>query len=338
VRLADSDRPARAEAPGVGRRAARVIAYLLLGALATSLAAVSWLRARDPLAALPHDDPARLTVAEEWPERWEGRTLLHVALDGPSVGRAQFVVSLPDPMPRERIPVVVVLGGLSGGSNSIREISGVTGDPGPSAFVGYDWPLPSREPSVAEIVLRLLAFRRGVLSVPGQVDGILAWTARQPWADPDRLSLLGFSLGAFVVPASQRLAEQRGATVGWTVLGYSGAPIGDVIAGHPKAGPAWLRPILGAGAGLLLRPVEPSLHLPHLRGRFLVLDAATDRLIAPAAARRLVELTPQPRTVLLIKGDHMGVGPDRWKVLGRVVDATRSWLVEQGAIEPTHHG
>jgi hypothetical protein len=315
-------------------RAARVVAFLLLAVLATSLAAVAWLRARDPLAGLPHDDPSALTVAEEWPEQWEGRTLLHVALDGAAIGRVQFVVSLPDPMPQGRIPVVVVLGGLGGGSNSIREISAVTGDPGPSAFVGYDWPLPTREPSVAEIVLRLLAFRRGVLSVPGQADAILAWAARQPWADPDRLSLLGFSLGAFVVPASQRLAELRGQTVGWTVLGYSGAPISEVIAGHPKAGPAWLRPILGAGAELLLRPVEPSLHLPHLRGRFLVLRAADDRLIVPAAAQRLIELTPQPRTVVLIQGDHMGVGPEKWKVLARVIDATRSWLVEQGAIDP----
>jgi hypothetical protein len=239
-------------------------------------------------------------------------------------------------MPRGRIPVVVILGGLAGGSSSVREISAVSGDPGPSALIGYDWPLPTREPSVADIVLRLPAFRRGVLSVPGQVDAILAWASGRPWADPDRVSLLGFSLGAFVVPASQRLAERRGATVGWTVLGYSGAPIGEVIAGHPNAGPAWLRPILGAGAGLLLRPLEPSLHLPHLRGRFLVLGAADDRFIAPAAAHRLAELTPQPRKVVLIEGDHMGVGPDRWKILARVVDATRSWLIEQGAIESTH--
>jgi dienelactone hydrolase len=274
-------------------------------------------------------------VVEERPERWEGRTLLHVALHGDAVGRVRFVVSLPDPMPSGRIPVVVVLGGLGGGSNAVRDLSSVAGDPGPTAFVGYDWPLPEREPSVAEIVLRLAAFRRGVLSVPGQVDAIVAWASGRPWADPHRVSLLGFSLGTFVVPASQRLLEQRGATVGWTVLAYAGAPIGDVIAGHPRAGPAWLRPILGAGADLLLRPIEPSFHLPHLRGRFLVLGAATDRLIAPEAAQRLAQLTPEPRTVVLIQGDHMGVGPDRWKLLARVIEVTRSWLVEQGAIEPT---
>jgi hypothetical protein len=309
-------------------------ATLSLGVVAALIAGVAYLRTIDPLAALPRDDPSRLSTVEQWRERWQGRTLLHVALDGEAVGRVRFVVSLPEPMPGGRLPLVVVLGGLSGGSSSIREISAVAGDPGPSAFVGYDWPLPAREPGLAEIALRLREFRRGVLTVPGQVDAILAWASRQAWVDPSRVSLLGFSLGAFVVPASQRLALLRGAAVGWTVLGYGGAPIGEVIAGHPKAGPAWLRPLLGAGADLLLRPVEPSLHLPHLRGRFLVLGAADDRLVAPRAAQRLAELTPEPRTVVRIEGDHMGRGPDRWKLLARVIGVSRAWLVEQGAIEP----
>jgi len=320
------------------RRARIVTAWVLVAALGAGIVAATWLRTRDPLAALPREDPAKVAVAEEWSERWEGRTLLHVALDGGPVGRARIVVSLPDPMPRERVPVIVVLGGLRGGSDAIREIVRVAGDPGPSALIGYDWPLPAREPSLAEIVRRLPEYRRDVLTVPGQVDAILAWASRRPWADPSRMSLLGFSLGALVLPASQRLAELRGATVGWTVLGYGGAPIGDVIAGHPHAGPAWLRPLLGAAAGLLLRPVEPSLHLPHLHGRFLVVGGASDQLIDPAAARRMVELTPEPRTVVLLEGEHVGVGPDERKLLARVIEVTRTWLVEAGAIEPAPPG
>ena len=316
------------------RRVRMVTAWLLVAVLAAGIVAATWLRTRDPLAALPREDPAKVAVAEEWSERWEGRTLLHVALDGGPVGRARIVVSLPDPMPRERVPVIVVLGGLRGGSDAIREIVRVAGDPGPSAFIGYDWPLPEREPSLAEIVRRLPEYRRDVLTVPGQVDAILAWASRQPWVDAKRVSLLGFSLGAFVAPAAQRLAQQRGAQVGWTILGYAGAPIGDVIAGHPDAGPPWLRPILGAAADLLLRPVEPSLHLPYLRGRFLVLGATGDRLVAPAAARRLAELTPEPRTVVVVEGDHLGVGADRSKLLRHVIEVSRAWLAEKGAIEP----
>ena len=307
---------------------------MLLALVVAGGAAAVWLGRQDPLSALPRaSEPA--TVVEEWREPWAGRTLLHVVLDGRAIGRVRFVVSLPEPMPRGRVPLVIVLGGLGGGSESIRDLSRVAGDPGPNAFVGYDWPLPSREPGIAEILWRLPEFRRDVLVVPAQVDAILAWASRQRWTDGDRVSLLGISLGAFVVPAAQRIAQERGARVEWTVLGYGGAPIGAVIAGHPGAGPAWFRALLGAGADLLLRPVEPSYYLPLLQGRFLVLGGAHDRLIAPAAAEHLAALTPEPRTIVRIEGDHMGVGPDKWKLLGRVIDVTRAWLLEQGAIEPT---
>jgi hypothetical protein len=80
--------------------------------------------------------------------------------------------------------------------------------------------------------------------------------------------------------------------------------------------------------------VEPSEHLPRLRGRFLVLRGGRDRLIAPAAADRLAELTPEPRTVIVIEGDHMGLGPGRKKLLAQVIAVSRAWMVEHGAIAP----
>jgi hypothetical protein len=315
-------------------RRALVITGIVLAALALGIGAgAAWLGSRDPMQSLPRAPP-EAAVSEQWNERWEGRTLVHVVLDGGAAGPVRFVVSLPDPIPARRVPLAMVLGGLRGGSQSIRQISTVAGDPGPNAFVGYDWPLPTREPSLLEIVFRLPEFRRDVLRVPGQVAAILGWASRQPWADPDRISLLGFSLGAFVVPASQRLAEERGVTVRWTLMGYGGAPLGAVVAGHPKSGPRLLRPVLGGSVNLLLRPIEPSFHLPHLRGHFLVMGAVSDRLINRAAADRLAELTPEPRTVVHVPGDHMGIGRERERLLAHVVELSRSWLLEQGAIDP----
>jgi len=308
-------------------------AVLVVVALALG-GTVAWLRVQEPLAALPHDPPSAVAEVEEWREPWQGRTLLHVLLRGAAVRDVRFVVSLPDPMPARHMPIVLVIGGLDGGTRSIRRISEVIGDPGPNAFLAYDWPLPPEEPSGLEIALHLLELRRSVLSVPGQIDAMLGWASRQRWADPDRVSLLGFSLGAFVAPAAQRVAIERGAPIHWTIIAYGGAPIGAVIAGHPAAEPAWAARVFGAGADLLLRPVEPGEHLPHLRGRFLVLRAGKDRLIAPPAADRLTELTPQPRTVVVIEGGHMGLGPNKEELLAKVVAVSRAWLVEQGAIVP----
>jgi dienelactone hydrolase len=316
------------------KRAALALAALLLAAAAGLLGVAALVRLQEPLAVLPRDAPEAVIVVEERTEPWKGRTLVHAVVRGPAVGEVRFVASLPDPLPTGRIPVALVLGGLEGGTRSIRRIAEAVGDPGPNAFVAYDWPLPHPEPSAGEIALNLARLRRAVLSVPGQVDAMLAWAARQPWADPARVSLLGFSLGAFVAPAAQRIAQERGAEVRWTVIAYGGAPIGEVIAGHPRVTPSWAARLLGGGADLLLRPVEPSEHLPRLRGRFLVLRGGRDRLIAPAAADRLAELTPEPRTVIVIEGDHMGLGPGRKKLLAQVIAVSRAWMVEHGAIAP----
>lgn len=317
------------------RRVAFVLAGAILAALAVVAAGAAWLRGQEPVAALPRQRPGELaSVVELRQERWRDRKILHVALDGGAIGRVRFVVSLPDPLPDHPVPVVIVLGGMGAGSDAIRELTEVGGDPGPNAIIGYDWPLPRRLPGLLEMALRAPALRRQALSVPGQVDALLRWASQEPWADTARVSLLGFSFGAFAAPAVQRLAEERGASVRWTVLGYSGAPIGAVIAGHPKVRPRWLASGLGSVADLLLRPVEPSFHLPHLHGHFLVVEAGSDRLIAPAAAERVRELTPQPRSVVLVEGDHMGIGPNTQGLLRQVIEVTRAWLVAQGGLDP----
>jgi dienelactone hydrolase len=229
------------------------------------------------------------------------------------------------------MPLVLVLGSLRGGSRAIRDVSDVAGDPGRNAFVGFDWPLP-RRPGARDIVLRARKLRRDALSVPGQVDAILRWAADQPWVDRERVSLLGYSFGAFVVPAAQRLVQERGFAVRATVLAYGGAPIGEVIANHPKMKKRWYGCAAGVGADLLLRPLEPSFHLPHLRGRFLLLGSKNDQLIAPDAAERMRALTPQPRTVVLVEGGHVGVGKSKRELLAKIVAISRSWLHEHGAL------
>jgi dienelactone hydrolase len=169
---------------------------------------------------------------------------------------------------------------------------------------------------------------RRAMTIPAQIQTAMAWVAAQDWADPNRVSLLGFSLGALAAPAAQRLGP---VAPGWTVLAYGGTPLGPLIAANPHLKPRWVAPILSGLADLALRPLEPGAHLPHLRGRFLVLEGRTDEFVPAAASSRFRELTPAPKRVVTFEGGHMGVGSDQIRLLERIIAESRAWLIAEGA-------
>ena len=61
-------------------------------------------------------------------------------LSSAALGDIGIIVSLPDPLPDRKLPILIVLGGLGTGENNIRYLP----DAGDNAIVGYDWPIPVR--------------------------------------------------------------------------------------------------------------------------------------------------------------------------------------------------
>ena len=303
--------------------AASVLALVL-----ASAAAVIWQLARDPFTALPRlAGEARSQAVEH--ERADGREWRRVNLEVDGPGSIRLQISLPDPLPARPLPVVFVLGGLNTGAHSIHHLP----EAGSNVLVGYDWPIPRRLPRDVGLMRALPEVFRRLLFVPGEVSAALRWIAVQPWADRERVTLVGLSLGALAAPAVQRVAAAEGVAINWTVLGYGGAPLGVLLAHHPDVRSGWLRPLLRAGADLLLRPLEPAHHLPHLQGVFFVMGGTDDVFIPEEAARRFATLTPEPKTVSWIEGAHMGVGGDREALLAEVIDRTARWLREQDALD-----
>lgn len=297
--------------------------------IGAAVLAVGWYASRDPLAALPIAESLTATAPDT--TRRSDRIVIRQILDDPSLGRIAMTVSLPESVTSSRpLPVVAVIGGLAGGAETLDYIP----EPGANALIGYDWPIPSYLPEHAGMILEAPALTRAILTVPGQIAAGIDWAARQPWADPERISLLAFSLGALAAPATQRVAAQSGRTIGWTVLAYGGAGLGDLLTHHPRLEPDWVKPMLARTADVLLGPVEPAAHLPHLAGRFLVISGETDRFVPTAAAAALETLTPHPKTIVRLPGDHMGVGPDQRVLLATIIGTSRTWLIREGAINP----
>jgi hypothetical protein len=119
----------------------RFVLALMLLVAAGAGGFVCWLELRDPLAALPRatETPVATGFAVE---PHDGRRLQHVVLDAPGVGRIGLAISLPDPLPKRPLSIVMVVGGLATGERNIRHIPGG----GDNAIVGYDWPIPTRRP------------------------------------------------------------------------------------------------------------------------------------------------------------------------------------------------
>ena len=284
---------------------------------------------RDPLAVLPAPE-MNLSAEQTDVIIQGGRRIEHITLHSAALGDISFAVNFPDPLPEQKLPVLFVLGGLKYGKENIAVLK----EMGANIIVGYDWPIPVHFPQGLSLLWQAPTLYHQLLGIPAQGVSILHWLAEQPWADASRISVLGFSLGALVVPALQNVAEKSGLNIGWMVLAYGGAPLHALFDAHPFIKPPWLHSLTSPLIALLLRPLEPSLHLPFLSGRFLILEGQSDDLI-PATARDLMrELTPQPKTVIVLEGAHIGLAARMRTQLQQVIRICTVWLSENGAINP----
>jgi len=312
----------------MGRLLIRAAMLVVIAGVALVVYIVIFLNQRDPLTDLPsprRDLPAMSTM----PVKESGRRITHVTLAGGALGDIGFVVSLPDPLPAKKIPVLVVLGGLGTGESNIRTIKNI----GANAVIGYDWLIPVRFPQGTDFLRQAPELYRDTMTIPGQIASMIEWLVVQPWADEKRIGLLGFSLGALAAPAAQNLAQHDGASIDATILAYGGAPLGALFAANPHMKPEWLRAIIGPVIGLLLRPLDPLANLPRLSGHFLVLEGRDDRLIPEAARVALRDAVPPPKDVVILGGDHMGIGPDKDALLAEIIAVSRDWLVRNGAAD-----
>lgn len=149
--------------------------------------------------------------------------------------------------------------------------------------------------SVANITQTVLDCRRAV-----------AWLESRPEVDPDKIGLVGTSLGSFVGGVAAA-AEPKIKTA---CLLLGGGGLVDAFNQHPQAGPA-----LGvlAIAGLTpdklkkqIDPVDPLTYADKLKGKkLLLIGASRDDVVPPVAMKTLWEATGKP-SVLWVDATHVG--------------------------------
>jgi len=90
--------------------------------------------------------------------------------------------------------------------------------------------------------------------------------------------------------------------------------------------------VLAPVLDFLLSPLEPTQHLSQINGHFLILQGQDDTLVPEEARRRFYEATPEPKTSVTFAGNHMSVGKEKMALLKEIIETSKKWLIENGAI------
>lgn len=135
-----------------------------------------------------------------------------------------------------------------------------------------------------------------------------AWLAARPEVDPARLGIVGTSMGS-LVGSVVAAAEPR---LKSACLLLVGGGLVDAFYDHPKAAPfRRVNELLGGSKEklkALIDPVDPLTYADRLKGKRLLLIAASrDDVVPPAAATRLWEATGKP-AILWLDATHVGAG------------------------------
>ena len=244
------------------------------------------------------------------------------------LGDINLAISFPQNYSKEVLPVLFILGGVETGLKSVKHVS----DIGNNILVGFDWPIGDNDLESKEVISNLNGLYKKIFFSPKQAAVAIEWISKQYWAE-DRITLLGFSIGSIVAPSVQRLLENRkNVKVKFTVLAYGGTNIGLLINRNPYIKPKWLKPFLGWFIQIIFNPIDPKENLPHISGNFLIINGKEDNLIPLKSSLLMQELTPLPKKIILLDGEHMGVGKQQKELLNTIIEKTRKWLVENNAI------
>ena len=311
----------------VSYKAVKVISLLLI---LLGIFSIVFQLNKNSLNALPKS--GKILDFTEGKKNYVGiRIIQQYAIDDSGLGIINIAVSFPNPMPSHPLPVLFILGGLETGFDSVQHVS----DIGDNILVGYNWPINSKLPKGISILTEFPSIYKGIYKSPGQIAKAIEWVSNQSWAEKEKISLLGFSIGAIASPAVQHIIENRGLTnIGWTVFAYGGTNIGQLVNSNPNIKPRWAKPLFGWIIQLLFNPIDPKEHLEYISGNFLLINGKDDEFIPKESSSLMQKLTPSPKNIILLDGKHMGVGEKQKELLSIIIKETRMWLKQNGAINP----
>lgn len=220
-----------------------------------------------------------------------------------------------------RYPAFLILGGLRTGRKTLDYIHITRG----VVLLALDYPYEGKTSrlSVYEFVSSIPNIRRAVVhTVPAAMSAV-DYLLKRDDVDPDRIVVLGGSMGAFFVPAVTAIDERIAAAV--MLLGAG--DIQAILSANLDV-PGWLAGPAGWLGAVLVSPIEPLKYISEISPRPLfMLNSTGDPRIPERCSRLLYDAAREPKTIRWIDAGHINI---RDKEFHRLVsDELIVWLVEQ---------
>ena len=224
--------------------------------------------------------------------------------------------------PGETLPVIIVMGGEGTGKDAVD----LVGIPDGIAYVALDYPYNGDQELDAfwESIAAIPDIQQAFLDSPPAMSLALDWAQREPWFDPDRVELVGASLGVPFTAAAGAL-DKRFTRV-WLLHGGADNTAWVMHAGRKYIDNEFLRAIATRGALLLVHGNSfRTLDWIHeIAPRpLMVVMARDDDYVPPEAQAPFVEAA-ESEFIELIWTDGQHIRPTRKEELQALLDVVLS--------------
>ncbi len=291
----------------------------------------AWQYYRDPISAFDKDIGGLECIEKEkyiMETHYERRIYTDFTLFKNSLDSIKITASFPTASKYEKFPVIIILGGLEIGRESLKYVK----EHGNNIVIAYEYPYSPRYWYDGTPVTEIPVIRKAILKTPPQVLAVANWVKGQPWSDGDRINIVGYSFGAMFVPAVYHLATKKNLELGKAVIAYGGADIHHILLTNLKFLDKMPRLIFSGLASLAIHPIEPTEHLPYMNTESLIINGRYDHQIPKRSWTKLQELTPEPKEIINLNSGHMH--PSKPQLTQQLIELTRQWLSEKNAINP----
>ena len=288
---------------------------------------VIWERNQDPVWAINFPSHSYQLSSDSLALSDSSRSYRLIRLNSPSTGKiTAFLSESIDTLDSPK-PVVIIVGGLEVGLKTFEYFP----NPGNNHILLFRYPYSKSRFGNSDL-LEVPAIHRSVRVVPSQIMSLIQWAKEQSWCDPQRVTIIGFSLGALFIPSIYHLANYQSVEINRGVMAYGGVDIYRLMMTNLRKVPEFSKPLISFFVSTATFPMEPARHLPMVNNELLYLNGRFDSKIPIESWQVLPELAPDPKTVLILETEHMH--PKKPELTQKLVQVSKDWLVKRKVLNP----